>query len=620
MPGLFGIIDHGDSSAIQPFLSRVQAAISHFDWYKTDTWTAPDAPVGLGRSAIGIFNREPQPIISADGSTILFMSGELYRIHILRKQLDKAGIGPQGASHAELALAAYQAFGADFASKLDGAFIIAVYDKTRQRLLMTNDRFGQYPTYVYHENGRLAFAPEVKGVVCAPFVPRKLNLTAMAEYFRFQQLLETKTFHEGIEQFPYASVGEFDLASGTFTVRRYWDWNSIPERKNITFEEAVAEGGQILRNAVHELSSDQFRPGVFLSGGLDSRAIVGLMNSHTPHPVTANFGMKDNRDSYYAEEIARAVGTNHHWFDLPNGQWVKDNVDLHLKLTEGFTSWIHMHSITMLPKLRGLMDYNLTGWDGGTVMGHRQQIRPILNTPVDDAALTGVLFSEMVSVYTWPGLNEAEEHMLYIPEMGKRAIGRAFESLADSFKKYAPYRQDNRAEYFYIRNHCFRQTQNMVTTARSHLEMRFPFWDYPLIDFIYSLPYKLRDDQMMYRHIITRELPRLANIPYDKQEYLPNVNPLPHKLQALSVRARRRLKMYPNRPTLYADYEGYLRKDLRGWAEDILFNKKTAERGIWNIDFVHTLMNRHLSGQEEWTIGKIAPLITFEMMLRQHFD
>lgn len=615
MPGLFGLLDSHATADIDAFLDRAQTAISHFDWYTADRWRASDASVGLGRSTIGIFNREAQPIISSDGNLILFMAGELYRTKELRKQLDALN-----ASHAELALLAYQAFGADFASKLEGAFIIAVYNREQKRLVLTNDRFGQYPTYVYCEGGRLAFAPEVKGVLCAPFVPRKLNITAVAEYLRFQQLLETKTFHEGIEQFPYASVGKFDVTTGEWRVHRYWDWDHIPPHLDMTFEEGVREGGRLLREAVQELSSDELRPGVFLSGGLDSRAIVGFLTPRTPPPVTAAFGQLNSRDVYYAGKIAQAVGSQHHWFDLKDGRWVTDHVDLHLKLTEGFTSWLHMHSISMLPQLRGLMDYNLTGWDGGTVMGHRQQIRPHLNSPVDDTALTVTLFQEFVSLYTWPGMNEAEERLIYTPEMGKQAIGRAFDSLAHEFKRYQAYRLDNRAEYFYVRNHCFRQTQNMVTTARSHVEMRFPFWDYRLIEFEYSVRPEIRDDQMMYRHILTRELPTLANIPYDKQEFLPTVDSLRHKVQALSVRARRRLKMFPNRSTLYADYENYLRKELRGWAEGILYDKRTQERGILNVDFVRTLMQRHLSGYEEWTIGKIAPLITFEMMMRQYFD
>jgi len=96
-------------------------------------------------------------------------------------------------------------------------------------------------------------------------------------------------------------------------------------------------------------------------------------------------------------------------------------------------------------------------------------------------------------------------------------------------------------------------------------------------------------------------------------------------MHALAVKLKRRFNrhlwpIFPERYTLYADYENYLRDELRSWAENILFDRRTAERGIFNPAFLRTLMDRHLSGLEEWTIGKIAPVITYEMMLRRFCD
>jgi asparagine synthase (glutamine-hydrolysing) len=318
--------------------------------------------------------------------------------------------------------------------------------------------------------------------------------------------------------------------------------------------------------------------------------------------------------------VAKSSKSRHFWFEFRDGCWVVESLDLHLKLTEGFHSWIHMHGITMLEKLRAVMDFNLTGWDGGTVMGHSDHINEVYNFPVDEWTVAIHTYHRFNQDYTWPGLTEPEERLLYTPEYAGQAIGRAFESLRHEFSQFWRFRKEYAAEYFYVVNHCWRSTQQMVTMIRSHLEVRFPFWDYALVDFMYSLKPHLRRDQLLYRHIITRQTPRLAKIPYDKKEYLPTVNPWLYESHALAVRGLRRLGLYPHRHTLYADYENYLRKELREWAEGILFDKRTAERGIWDIDFVHSLMNRHLANHEEWTIGKIAPLITFELMMREYFD
>lgn len=620
MSGIFGILDARAETDIPGFLVQAATRLSHFSWYHSDTYIAPGDAVGLGRVGIGILNTGPQPVISPDGRLIVLMTGELRDTGSLRRRLEAAGISPRDHSDPELSLCAFQVFGPDFVREIDGDFMIAIYDTADRRLILTNDRFGLYPHYYYCSNGRLVFAPEVKGVLSAPFVERKLDLTALAEYFRFQQLLGSKTFHQGISLFPYASVGQFDLKTGDWSLRRYWDWQMIAPDPNVSFQEAVIETGRRLRRAVERRTEDHLRPGVFLSGGLDSRTLLGLVPPRTPPPVSATFGMRGCQDVHYAERIARTLGSRHHWFDLPDGRWVLEHVNLHLTLTEGFHSWIHAHGITMLPRLREVMDYNLTGWDGGTVMGHPVMVQPAINDPVDDFALITRLYGFLTQLVTWPGMTEAEERMVYTPDYRKQLVGLAFESLMQEF---APYQQMNptwRAEYFFMMNHDRRSTHNMNTITRSHLEVRFPFWDYQLIDFMYSLKPDIRSRHALYHHVITRETPRLARIPSEKDDFWPTANRRQRQLQSLAVRLRKRLRLYPKRPTLYADYENYLRYELRQWAEAILFDTRTEQRGILNLPYVRSLMARHVSGQEQWTIGKIAPLITFEMMMRRYFD
>lgn len=619
MSGLLGYANVGDAPGVA---ADAIAAMQYFPWQTSRIWAAPDGRLSLGQMGIGILNTEAQPVMRADGGAVLFMCGEFYNAAALRRQLESANCHPpHSASHPELALCAFQTWGPACACRLEGPFFVVVYEVAEQRLTLFNDRFGLYPHYYSARAGAFAFAPEVKGVLAAPLIPRTLNLMAVAEYMRFQQLLGEKTFHDDISLFPYGSVGVFELRTAAWTLQRYWDWDQIPDNPHVTFDEAVEAVGELLAQAVQRLTADSLRAGVFLSGGLDSRAIVGLIPPAAPPPVTATFGARGSRDVYYAAQLAAAVGSRHRWFDLPeDGSWVRTHVDLHLKLTEGFHSWIHMHGISMLSALRGVMDYNLSGWDGGTVMGHPDQINALYNDPVDFPTVLTELYHRFNQAYTWPGLTEAEERMLYQPAFGGRLWGLAFESMRQELARFWKFKRHYAAEYFYVVNHCWRHTSGMIAFARSHLEVRFPFWDYALIDFMYALKPSVRRDQLMYRHIITRRMPRLARIPYDKQEYLPTVNPLPHHLQALSTRARRRLRLYPQRATLYADYENYLRGGLRGWAEDILLSQRLADRGIFNPDYVRSLLARHNKGRELWTIGKIAPLMTFEMVLQNFFD
>jgi asparagine synthase (glutamine-hydrolysing) len=623
MSGVFGIVDLGRKTDVASLVERMGQAMSHRDWYVVEHVVNETRTVAMGRIGIGIFNREPQPLYSEDRNLAIFLSGEFYGTAKLRRELEAQGHRFRDESDLELVLRLYEEKGEAFIYDLEGAFIVLIWDRVRQQVIIANDRFGLYPLYYAHYNGKLVFAPEMKGILCDPAFPRKLDLTALAQYMRFQHLLGERTFFEGVTLFPAASVLVYDLSSASYSLKVYWGFDDIPHRPEVSFEDAVAETGRLLRRAVQRLSGDRYRPGVYLSGGLDSRTILGLVGRRPV--VSLTYGARNCRDVYYAQRIAAAVGSDHHWFDMPDGQWVKEYAGLHLELTEGFHSWIHAHGISTLPQARQLIDLNLSGWDGGTIMGHQDSIEPLQILAVDDAALITHLFHLFNQRYTWPSITEAEEHLLYHGPTWKQVQGLAFDSFRAELSPYLRCRTDVRGEYFYLRNHCRRLTQHMVTFARSHIEVRFPFFDYDLFVFLYSLPAQLRGNRGLYRSVIERETPRLAYIPHDHDELLPTPQPLIRGMHALPTILKRRFNkhlwaIFPEHDTLYADYEGYLRDELRGWAEDILLDRRTSERGIFSPAFLRTLMDRHLSGLEQWTIGKIAPIVTYEMMLRRFYD
>jgi asparagine synthase (glutamine-hydrolysing) len=620
MSGVFGVIDPGRQIDVRSVADKIAASMCHRDWFVTDSHVDDERNLALGRVGIGIFNATPQPVWNSARTVALVMAGEFYNRDALRKSV----IGECAQeSDEQLALALYERVGDGFAGRLNGAFIVAIWDKERNRVLVANDRFGLYPLFYACRGGRLIFAPEMKGILCDETFPRRLDLTALAQYIRFQHLLGERTFFEDIELLPSGSVLTYDLSTASCGVRSYWTFHDIPYRPEVSFDEAVEETGRLLRRAVQRLSGDGCRPGVYLSGGLDSRTILGMVERRPV--VSLTYGARNCRDVYYACRIAKAVGSDHHWFNLPNGNWIKEQVDFHLDLTEGLHSWIHAHGISTLPQARQLMDVNLTGWGGGTVMGHQDSVEPLQTSAVDDAAFVTRMFYLFNQKFTWPSVTEAEESLLYCDGMREQVQGLALDSFRDEISSYLGQRPDVRGEYFYIRNHCRRLTQNLVTFGRSHVEVRFPFFDYDLFDFLYSLPAAVRGHQVLYRAVIQREIPRLACIPYDHDEFLPTTRRLMRDGQALMVKLKRRCNrhlgsIFPERHTLYADYENYLRAELREWAEDVLFDSRTTERDIFNPVFLRSLMSRHMSGLEEWTIGKIAPIMTYEMMLRKFYD
>ena len=617
MSGVFGIFETGENNNISQNINRMAALLNHFDWTVCEA-DVINQRVALGRAGINIFNKTSQPVYNFEKNIALVLSGEIYNLEQFPPNPE------QNTSLEKYLLWLYETQGLSFISKLKGVFILALWDGRKKQIVLANDYMGFYPTYYSLQNGKFIFAPEVKAIISHPHFNKKSDLTAMAQYFRFQHLLGHRTFFEDISMLPPATILVYEYETQKHSLETYWTFESIPFREKITFDEAVSEAGRLLKKAVRRYSEDELRPGVYLSGGLDSRTILGFME-HRP-VSTICYGDRDSMDVIYGERIARLAGSDHHWFDMREGKWVLDYIDRHLDLTEGFHSWIHSHGISTLDEARQWMDVNLIGWCGGTVMGGKDSIEPQQIYAVDNLALVNRLFYLFNQKYTWPSITESEEKLLYQDNTLKKVCGLAFDSFREEFEPFSNVRKDIRGEAFYIRTNLRRLTQNMLAIYRGHIEVRIPFFDYDLIQFLYSIPAEVRGVKKMYWAMIQRELPRYALIPNSNDELLPLYTPALREMNDLSLKLRRRItkyshqKLFPSRKTLYADYENYLRRDLQKWAEDILYDSRTIDRGIYNPDFLRTLMNRHLSGNEEWTIGKIAPIITYEMMLRKYFD
>jgi asparagine synthase (glutamine-hydrolysing) len=624
MSGVFGVVDRRGRVPIDRCLARMGEAMAHRAWYVTETRSDQARGVGLGRIGIGIFNRERQPVYSEDGNVWLFLSGELYHTAEVRRRLQAQGHRFRHESDLELALRLYEARGEAFVHDLQGAFVVGIWDNRRQTLIVANDRYGLYPLHYAHYDGRLVFAPEVKGVLCAPDFRKELDLAALAEYVRFQHLLGDKTFFEGLRLLPNASILRYQPGDDALSLQTYWDFASLPALPaSITFDEAVEEAGRRLQAAVNHPAHGGHRLGVYLSGGLDARAILGLLHRDHMPIVTITYGLHNCRDAIYARQMARALGTRHHDFEFSDGRWVEAFADLHLTLTEGFHSWIHSHGISLLPQVRELIDVNLTGFGGGQSAIDWND--PALFAAPDDLAFTSRLFHLLSQETTWPSLTEAEERLLYLPPLFRKVNGLAYDSFHAELTKYQHLPYERRAAYFALCNPDRRLFQYYTVFNRSHVEQRFPFYDYAYLEFVYALPPEMLYQRRLRRALLRRRAPVLARIPYDKDELPVAVSQPIRRIASLLRRTRRYLyrrglRLFPQHPTLNADYENWLRRELREWGEDLLLGERTLARGLFDRSFLQSLWRRQQSGAEVNIIGKLAPLMTYEMVLRRFYD
>ena len=621
MSGLFGLATSGREIGTIP--DQMGAVLLHLPHQRIEV-RAVNPQLAIGRHHIGILNQSAQPLQCMSGEVLCWLCGEFY--HQPRQMLTD---GQTALNDTQLALQLYIREGIDALMQLSGAFLIAIWDARVGELMLINDRFGLYPHYYSHTASAFAFAPEIKSILQVTFMPQRLSDVALAEYLRFQQVLGDKTWFEDIRLLPAGTLLRYRPLTNHLELQRYWHPSMIPEQKGISVDEAVEEAGRLFVRAVDAMSNGSERIGVYLSGGLDGRMILGAMRGKK-QVTTVTFGDRNCRDVFYAAQIAKRAGSNHIFFPLDNGRWIEEYAPLHLALTEGQHCWMHAHGITTYGAMRSLIDVNLSGWEGemtlgGLSVGDSYEEDRYYRYPPSEADFVQRVYEGFCTHMTWPGLTEAEALALLSGRGAARLRTLAFESMAAEVAKTRDYPAHRRLDYLALEQHCRRPLQQQIVIGRAWVEVRCPFFDNDFLAFIYALPLHIQTQPQFRRRIITQFMPHLSTIPNEKDERLPNSHWAIREPHALFQRVKKRVNHYmaplfPQRTRLYADYEHYLRSDLRTWAESILFDQRSNERGLFDPDAVRALWERHCSGKELWTIGKISPLISIELVLRALYD
>ena len=275
----------------------------------------------LGNNRLAIIDLSPgghQPMINDDGTLAIVYNGELFNYKEICDELKHKGFQFRSQSDTEVLLKAYEAWGSACLQKLNGIFAFAVLHVHENKLFFARDRLGVNPFYYYHAGGRFIFSSEIKGIF-AHRVPRDLDVDALNMYFRLLYVPSPKTIWQNIFKLPPAHYGI--LENGQLHLERYW--NVVHGEELHDREEIKHEIKRLVDDAVRlQLVSD--RPvGVFLSGGIDSTAVVGAMSALGGNVETFSVGFekteeaeKYNRDFELARKTAAYFGTTHHEFVL----------------------------------------------------------------------------------------------------------------------------------------------------------------------------------------------------------------------------------------------------------------------------------------------------------------
>ncbi|MHA7924488.1 MAG: asparagine synthase (glutamine-hydrolyzing) [Marinobacter sp.] len=299
------------------WLESMGQAIVHRGPDAGATWQ--DDHIGLAHRRLSILDLSDagtQPMHSASGRYVIAFNGEIYNYRELKQTLQEAGVAFRTHTDTEVLLALFEQKGAACLDDLNGMFAIAIWDRQGRQLFLARDRLGKKPMYYYEEGGRLAFASEIKALTQAPFVKTEVRYDAIRDFFAYQYVPDPKTIYRNIHKLP---PGHWLITDGQQTgIRQYWD---------VSFASADTKSLEELEEGLYDLIDDAVRLrmvsdvplGAFLSGGVDSSAVVGLMAGHTSRPVTTcsiGFGSKRFDEVDWARKVAELFQTDHHEFTV----------------------------------------------------------------------------------------------------------------------------------------------------------------------------------------------------------------------------------------------------------------------------------------------------------------
>jgi asparagine synthase (glutamine-hydrolysing) len=284
-----------------------------------DEWAA----LGFRRLAIIDLAGGHQPLSNENNNIWAVFNGEIYNFPALRRRLEAKGHNLRSSGDTEVLVHLYEDEGTGMFPLLRGMFSLAIWDAPRRTLIMARDRLGQKPL-VYHTDGRrLIFASELKALLALPerVFPRRLDPLALDQYLCYGHVPSPRTIFGEIYKLPPAHYAVWH--NGALTVERYWspDWNY--ERKQ-PLDEDIEELRATLTDAVREQMIADVPLGAFLSGGIDSTIIVGLMQQASNRQVkTFAIGFPDPKydETRYAEMAARHLGTDHQTFMVEPKAW-----------------------------------------------------------------------------------------------------------------------------------------------------------------------------------------------------------------------------------------------------------------------------------------------------------
>ena len=280
MCGIGGIINANlQRDELERRLLAMQNGLRHRGPDDQGLYVAPTMGTGLTATRLAILDLTAaghQPMASADGRYHIVFNGEIYNFMALREELERAGDTFTSRADTEVILKMYGRYGANCVRQFKGMFAFAIWDEREKTCFLARDPFGVKPLYYYNEGGVLVFASEIRSLLDSGLIARELSASAVHEYLLFGTVAEPNALIQGVFTLPPGH--QFTWHNGQGRCSQYWSVNFDAEP--FTVEEAKATVRIALEDSVHRHMVSDVPVGVFLSGGIDSTALVALASRH----------------------------------------------------------------------------------------------------------------------------------------------------------------------------------------------------------------------------------------------------------------------------------------------------------------------------------------------------
>ena len=383
MCGICGIISLTNqplTASILQKLGRMNDALAHRGPDDAGIWH--NETVALGHRRLAIMDLSVaghQPMLSPDNQTIIVFNGEIYNYQNLKNQTPQYNY--RGNSDTETLLAVYQKDGSEMLNQLNGMFAFAIWDEEKKRLLIARDHLGIKPLYYAVKDGLLIFASEIRALLASDLIPKRLNKNTLGAYLRYQTVYAPETLVEGV--FMLMPGHSMEIGNGKIKTAPFWTFEAsqisnskfqIPSTSS-NFKLQTTNYQKLVRKTLRETIDRQMMSdvpfGAFLSGGIDSSVVVGLMREVTSGDIdtfTISFAEKQFDETRYAKAISDRFQTKHHEIRLTPDDFLNDLPDALNALDHPSGDAVNTYVVAKATKKQGIK-MALSGLGGDELFG-----------------------------------------------------------------------------------------------------------------------------------------------------------------------------------------------------------------------------------------------------------